>query len=614
MARFPPPPGMEYIQLPPEEVRICLAEDNRVNQKLMSKMLERFCYTNLHIFENGKDALEGVLHQAAAGLPYHLVLMDIQMPVMDGLQASRLIREHPDPAVRHVPIVALCASSLPNVEQFQAIGIQDFLNKPIQQRHIIEKVEKHGNPPLIPPPFFFKLWRLEGWIKIVTMALLRYVVVAAILGCKANAGPCHPHSSRLSTSESSVSVDQSTSTTLSSISTLDTTASIATTSSESISGTTTSSVVLSVDTTSTETTLGSTTLSSTESGSSAPSETTNTDSSTLDSTSANSILTKTETSSLTSESATSSTASQTTSSGGLSSLTTSETTSSHGETSTEPTATETTTTSAAPTETIAPINYIVNGAFDLADSDGTYTGDPWIFGENFALWMDPAHARSGRNYGGLAFPLSGSAAAAYAFRQPLTGLDSSKRYVYTYHYAFSEDAQTVADIAPLRFYSLVGQGNAIEYYLSGAIQPANQWVERKTVFGATPTKVFDFVQTRVLGPGMLSGHIYFDDISLFEYDPPCTLVSPAPDGKWCGRRGSVYAPNHPDLLVGVVDDIAVEDCAERCHLATTCKCIGYTGQLNTGRCFMYNVPKEDILFRDNGGGQAVYEPECWTFK
>ena len=109
---------------PAPPIRVLLAEDNRVNQKVASVILERLgC--RVRIAENGREAVEAV---EAEG--FDAVFMDCHMPVMDGFEATRRIRRLPGEAGR-VPVIAMTASVLPeNQEQCFAAGMSDFVAKP----------------------------------------------------------------------------------------------------------------------------------------------------------------------------------------------------------------------------------------------------------------------------------------------------------------------------------------------------------------------------------------------------------------------------------------------------------------------------------------------------
>ena len=110
-------------KLPP--LKILLAEDNLINQKVALGFLAKGDHT-VTLVSNGKEAIE-----AAQSNTFHIILMDMQMPEMDGLTASRAIRDLPGKAGR-VPIVALTANTmLGDAERCQAAGMNGHISKPI---------------------------------------------------------------------------------------------------------------------------------------------------------------------------------------------------------------------------------------------------------------------------------------------------------------------------------------------------------------------------------------------------------------------------------------------------------------------------------------------------
>jgi len=122
----------------PRGVKILLAEDNPVNMKLAHRLLER-AGLEVGIAENGARALEA-LERAS----YDLVLMDVQMPEMDGLEATRKIREREKGTSRHIPIVALTAHSMKgDRERFLAGGMDDYLSKPLDAGQLYRILAKH---------------------------------------------------------------------------------------------------------------------------------------------------------------------------------------------------------------------------------------------------------------------------------------------------------------------------------------------------------------------------------------------------------------------------------------------------------------------------------------
>ena len=119
-----------------QRARILLVEDNRINQKITTAILQKAGYT-VDVIENGRKALEAV-----ARAPYDLVLMDVQMPEMDGLRAAELIRQNSGNFVSP-PIIALTASAVKgDRERCLRSGMNDYIMKPIRAGELVAKVEK----------------------------------------------------------------------------------------------------------------------------------------------------------------------------------------------------------------------------------------------------------------------------------------------------------------------------------------------------------------------------------------------------------------------------------------------------------------------------------------
>ena len=123
----------EEQKLPSDESfkgkRILLAEDNELNREIAAEILKEAGFL-VECAEDGKQACD-MLSQAKAGY-YHLILMDIQMPVMDGYTATRAIRSMADPALANIPIIAMTANAFEeDREQAMAAGMNGHLPKPI---------------------------------------------------------------------------------------------------------------------------------------------------------------------------------------------------------------------------------------------------------------------------------------------------------------------------------------------------------------------------------------------------------------------------------------------------------------------------------------------------
>lgn len=120
---------------------ILLVEDLEINQELARSVLEAVGH-RIDVVENGADAI-----QAVQATRYDLVLMDIQMPGMDGITATRHIRELDHPANR-IPIIAMTANVLPQqVSQFRAAGMNDHIGKPFKRDEVFATVERWMGEP-----------------------------------------------------------------------------------------------------------------------------------------------------------------------------------------------------------------------------------------------------------------------------------------------------------------------------------------------------------------------------------------------------------------------------------------------------------------------------------
>jgi len=109
-----------------------LAEDNKINQKVAMAMLVKLGYT-VDLAENGLEAIT-----AAEKKPYGIILMDMQMPVMGGIEATRMIRSTEGPNVR-TPIIALTANAMESDNEVcREAGMKDFITKPINRKSLVD--------------------------------------------------------------------------------------------------------------------------------------------------------------------------------------------------------------------------------------------------------------------------------------------------------------------------------------------------------------------------------------------------------------------------------------------------------------------------------------------
>ena len=133
----------------PDEVaglRILLVEDNELNREIETEILQNGGFI-VDVAEDGSIAVEKVKNSGPQG--YDLVLMDIQMPVMDGWEAARAIRELEDPMLATVPIVALSANALVgDMRRSMESGMDAHLTKPIDVARFMEEVRRTVRRPV----------------------------------------------------------------------------------------------------------------------------------------------------------------------------------------------------------------------------------------------------------------------------------------------------------------------------------------------------------------------------------------------------------------------------------------------------------------------------------
>jgi two-component system, sensor histidine kinase len=128
------PPKKKEFNPNLEGARILLVEDNKVNQFLANALLKSW-NAIVDISEDGEDAVNRMKNEA-----YDLVLMDLQMPIMDGFEATRCIRQE---LQSKIPIIGLSANAL-NGERERSLetGMDDYITKPFQPEALYEKI--HG--------------------------------------------------------------------------------------------------------------------------------------------------------------------------------------------------------------------------------------------------------------------------------------------------------------------------------------------------------------------------------------------------------------------------------------------------------------------------------------
>jgi len=130
----------------PEQLNyhVLVAEDNKLNQRVISKMLEKVgC--SVDVAENGRDAITQLkLTAPQEEWPrYDMILMDIQMPVLDGLKATAMIRAQ-EGEVRRTPIIAVTAHAMKgDREKFLEQGMDGYISKPVRREELLEVLKQY---------------------------------------------------------------------------------------------------------------------------------------------------------------------------------------------------------------------------------------------------------------------------------------------------------------------------------------------------------------------------------------------------------------------------------------------------------------------------------------
>ena len=140
----PPETAYYFSKISRDQLRICVAEDNPINQKIAIQFMEKLGFRNVDAYDNGQLAVEGMRKRALEGEPYHIVLMDVQMPVLDGYEATKLLRKDPIEAVRGILVIAMTASAIQgDREKCLAAGMNDYLAKPVRSAVLKKKLEQY---------------------------------------------------------------------------------------------------------------------------------------------------------------------------------------------------------------------------------------------------------------------------------------------------------------------------------------------------------------------------------------------------------------------------------------------------------------------------------------
>lgn len=133
--RFEEPPPVEQVIKKTDGIKILLAEDYKHSQIIVTRLLKKNNFDNIVVVENGEDAVK-----MASGDKFDLILMDMQMPIMNGFEATEKIRQLPE--YKNIPIIALTAFAMKgDREKCLESGATDYIPKPIDSKEFIEKVK-----------------------------------------------------------------------------------------------------------------------------------------------------------------------------------------------------------------------------------------------------------------------------------------------------------------------------------------------------------------------------------------------------------------------------------------------------------------------------------------
>jgi CheY-like chemotaxis protein len=121
-----------------EGKRILVAEDNKINFFVVNKFLEGWGMIVTHV-ENGQLAVE-----KTNKAEFDIILMDLHMPVMDGIEATRIIRNSENPKIKNIPIVALTAAIMSeNYDKIEDLKINEYVLKPFKPQDLYDRILRH---------------------------------------------------------------------------------------------------------------------------------------------------------------------------------------------------------------------------------------------------------------------------------------------------------------------------------------------------------------------------------------------------------------------------------------------------------------------------------------
>ncbi|KAF2739491.1 hypothetical protein EJ04DRAFT_573054 [Polyplosphaeria fusca] len=134
---------IDLTTVPRNELRVCIAEDNLINQRIAISFVQKLGF-KCDAYIDGFKTIDALERGSQSGRPFHLVLMDCQMPHCDGYEATRLIRKHKDATIRNVLIIAMTASAIQgDREKCLDSGMNNYLAKPVRANTLKALLESY---------------------------------------------------------------------------------------------------------------------------------------------------------------------------------------------------------------------------------------------------------------------------------------------------------------------------------------------------------------------------------------------------------------------------------------------------------------------------------------
>ncbi|KAH4006879.1 hypothetical protein HBI56_033610 [Parastagonospora nodorum] len=136
---------IDLSTIPRNELRVCIAEDNLINQRIAISFVQKLGF-RCDAYLDGLKTIDALERASDNGRPFHLVLMDVQMPHCDGYEATKRIRKHPNPDIRNILIIAMTASAIQgDREKCLESGMNNYLAKPVRAQTLKALLESYLN-------------------------------------------------------------------------------------------------------------------------------------------------------------------------------------------------------------------------------------------------------------------------------------------------------------------------------------------------------------------------------------------------------------------------------------------------------------------------------------